>query len=240
MLKPGKRCQEPTVRRTLRAIWLWLSDTFSQASRIICLSRSYWLRLTLTITVACGWSSLAMAQFGGGSNPQGNSPTISPYINLLRGGNTGLNYYGLVRPQQDFAMQNQQLGQGIQSLQLQQMQQMQQGSQMQMNGGSYGYSQLGMTGHPVIFNSFGNGQFSGGYFGTGGGGIGGGGIGGGGGFNGGGGGFGGGGGQFGGQSNFGGIGTTGGGFGGVSSGFGGVSGHMSQFGGIGNTYRAGR
>ncbi|MEJ7590073.1 MAG: hypothetical protein WKF77_00840 [Planctomycetaceae bacterium] len=189
------------------------------------MSRSYWLRLTLTITVACGWSSLAMAQFGGGSNPQGNSATISPYINLLRGGNTGLNYYGLVRPQQDFAMQNQQLGQGIQSLQ---MQQMQQGSQMQMNGGSYGYSQLGMTGHPVIFNSFGNGQFSGGYFGTGGGGIGGGG------------GFNGGGGQLGGQSNFGGIGTTGGGFGGVSSGFGGVSGHMSQFGGIGNTYRAGR
>ena len=199
------------------------------------MSRSYWLTLTLTITVVCGWSSLAMAQFGGGSNPQGNSPTISPYINLLRGGNTGLNYYGLVRPQQDFALQNQQLGQGIQSLQ------MQQGSQLQMNSGSYGYSQLGMTGHPVIFNSFGNGQFSGGYFGMGGG------MGGGGGFNGGGGGFaggnfggGGGGGQFGGQSNFGGIGTTGGGFGGGSSGFGGVSGHMSQFGGIGNTYRSGR
>jgi len=189
--------------------------------------------LTLMITVVCGWSSIAMAQFGGGYNPQGNSPTISPYINLLRGGNVGLNYYGLVRPQQDFAMQNQQLGQGIQSLQ------MQQGLQMPMNTGTYGYSQLGMTGHPVIFNSFGNGQFSGGYTGFGNSGFGcGGNIGGGGGF--GGGNFGGGEGQFGGQSNFGGIGTTGGGFGGVSSGFGGVSGHMPQFGGIGNTYRAGR
>ena len=190
------------------------------------MSRRYGRQLTLMITAVCGWSSIAMAQFGGG-NPQGNSPTISPYINLLRGGNTGLNYYGLVRPQQDFAMQNQQLGQGLQNLQ------MQQGSPMQMNTGSYGYSQLGMTGHPVIFNSFGNGQFSGGYVGFGGGGLGGGG-------GSGGGNFGGGGGQFGGQSNFGGIGTTGGGFGGVGSGFGGVSGHMSQFGGIGNTYRGGR
>ena len=123
------------------------------------------------MTAVCGWSSIAMAQFGSGSTPQGNSPTISPYINLLRGGNVGLNYYGLVRPQQDFAMQNQQLGQGIQSLQ-----RLQQGSQMQMSSRGYGYSQLGITGHPVIFNSFGNGQFSGGYTGFSGGGIGGGGV----------------------------------------------------------------
>ena len=150
------------------------------------MARRYGLKLTLLMTVVCGWSSIAMAQFGGGYNPQGSSPTISPYINLLRGGNVGLNYYGLVRPQQDFAMQNQQLGQGIQSLQ------MQQGSQMQMNTGSYGYSQLGMTGHPVIFNSFGNGQFSGGYTSLGNSGFGGGGN-----IGGGGGNFGGGGGQFG-------------------------------------------
>ena len=74
-----------------------------------------------------------------------------------------------------------------------------QGSNVPMNAGGYGYSRLGITGHPVIFNSFGNGQFSGGYTGFGGGGIGGGGAGfaGGAGF---------GGGQLGGQSNFGGIG----------------------------------
>jgi hypothetical protein len=29
-------------------------------------------------------------------------PSFSPYLNLLRGGNPALNYYGLVRPQQDY------------------------------------------------------------------------------------------------------------------------------------------
>lgn len=192
-----------------------------------------------------GWSSVATAQFGG-SQP-GSSPTYSPYLNLLRGGSSGVgqNYFGLVQPQQQFAQQNQALGQGLQNLQ---MQGLQSGNQ-QFQGG-YGYSQLGATGHPVIFNSFGTSRFSGGYtgfgggFGGGGGGFGGGGGGGfgGGGFSGGGG-FGGqfGGNQFsggGGQSNFGGVGTTGGGFGGFNSG--GVSGHMPQFGGIGNTYHPGR
>jgi hypothetical protein len=195
------------------------------------MSNPSWLKLTLTMTVVCGWSSAAMAQMA----DRPNSPTISPYINLLRNQNSGIgmNYFGLVRPQQQFALQNQQLGQGLQSLQMQASNLQMQGSNVQMNAGGYGYSQLGMTGHPVIFNSFGNGQFSGGYTGFSGGGIGGGGAGlaGGAGF---------GGGQLGGQSNFGGIGTTGGGFGGVSSGFSGVSGHMPQFGGIGNTYRSGR
>ena len=76
----------------------------------------------------------------------------------------GLNYYGLVRPQQDFAQQNQQLGQGhSESADAADGR-----DQMQMSSRSYGYSQLGITGHPVIFNSFGNGQFSGGYTGFGG------------------------------------------------------------------------
>jgi len=199
-------------------------------------------------TALCAWPAIGMAQFGG------SPPTISPYVNMLRPDSSpALNYYGLVRPQQEFAMQNQQLGQGLQSLQMQ-------GSNMQMNSNSFGYSQLGVTGHPVIFNSFGTSRFSGGYTGfgnSGGGGFGGGG--GGGGFGGGGGGFNqgggfggggfggggygggfGGGSQFGNQSNFGGIGTTGGGFGSVPTAFGGYSGHPAQFGGIGNTYRPGR
>lgn len=154
------------------------------------MSKRNWLQLTLVLTVVCGWSSSARAQFGGGNNSQANSPTISPYVNLLRRGNVGLNYYGIVRPQQNFAIQNQQLGQGILNMQMQ-------APQMQINSGSNNYSQLGMTGHPVIFNSIGNSQFSGGYLGS-------------------------------------------GGSGGVSSGVGGVSGHMPQFGGIGNTYRTGR
>lgn len=203
------------------------------------------LQLAVLVTAISGWSSLALAQFGG-SQP-GSSPTYSPYLNLLRGGNSGIgqNYFGLVQPQQQFAQQNQALGQGLQSLQ---MQGGMQGGMQQTQGG-YGYSQLGATGHPVIFNSFGTSRFSGGYtggggsFGGGGGGFSGGGYGGGSGGGSGGGGFsggqfGGGGGQFGGQSNFSGVGTTGGGFGGLNSA--GVSGHVPQFGGIGNTYRPGR
>lgn len=207
------------------------------------------LPLSLLITAVLCWSSTAMAQFGG-SQP-GSSPTYSPYLNLLRGGNSGVgqNYFGLVRPQQEFAQQNQALGQGLQTLQMQSMQ----GGNQPFQGG-YGYSQLGATGHPVIFNSFGTSRFSGGYTGVGGGQLGGGGGFSGGGSFGGGGGFGGGqfggggggfsGGQFGGggfgggQSNFGGVGSTGGGFGGFNSG--GVSGHLPQFGGIGNTYQPGR
>ena len=30
-------------------------------------------------------------------------PALSPYLNLLRGGNPAINYYGLVRPQEDFS-----------------------------------------------------------------------------------------------------------------------------------------
>ena len=194
------------------------------------------LTAALMFAALCGWPTNVMAQFGGS---QPSSPTISPYINLLRSDSSpALNYYGLVRPQQEFAQQNQQLGQGLQSLQMQ-------SSSMPMYSGGYGYSQLGATGHPVIFNSFGTSRFSGGYLGGGGGGgFGGGGFGGGG-F--GGGGFGGGGfgggnvGQFGGgQSGFGGVGSTGGGFGGMPMGYGTVTGQVPQFGGIGNTYRPGR
>lgn len=36
-------------------------------------------------------------------------PAVSPYLNLDRGGNVGVNYYGLVRPQLQFATQIQQL-----------------------------------------------------------------------------------------------------------------------------------
>lgn len=208
------------------------------------------LQLSALITIILCCSSTAMAQFGG-SLP-GRSPTYSPYLNLLRGGNSGVgqNYFGLVRPQQEFAQQNQALGQGLQTLQMQAMQ----GGNQQFQGG-YGSSQLGATGHPVIFNSFGTSRFGGGYTGVGGGQLGGGGglsggQFGGGGFSGGqfgggqfgGGQFGGGGfsggGFSGGQSNFGGVGSTGGGFGGLNSC--GVSGHLPQFGGIGNTYQPGR
>ena len=194
----------------------------------------------------------ASAQVGGMNGP-GNTPTFSPYINLLReGGGVGQNYFGLVRPQVEFAQQNQMLGQGINALQANQM-------QPGRMAGVYGYTQLGATGHAVMFGSINGGRFQGGYNGMAGGG--GGGMGGGmqGGFGGGAmggaamGGFGGagGGGAMGGGFGGGGAAQGGGmngafnpmgamqlnGPGGAGNGFSGVSGHMAQFGGIGNQYR---
>ena len=207
----------------------------------------------------------ASAQVGGMNGP-GNTPTFSPYINLLReGGGVGQNYFGLVRPQVDFAQQNQMLGQGINAIQANQMQ--------PGRMGGFGYTQLGATGHPVMFGSINGGRHQGGYngmaggggFGGGGGMMGGGMMGGGmqGGFGGGAmggaamGGFGGGAGAMGGGVGGGGAGAVrGGGYGGAANGgfnpmgavqlngpggagpgFSGVSGHMAQFGGIGNQYR---
>lgn len=188
----------------------------------------------------------ASAQVGGLNGP-GNTPTFSPYINLLReGGGVGQNYFGLVRPQVEFAQQNQMLGQGINALQANQMQ------PGRMVGG-YGYTQLGATGHPVMFGTINGGRFQGGYNGMAGGGGGGmqGGFGGGamggaamGGF----GGAGGGGAMGGGVRGGGYGGAANGGFnpmgavqlngpGGAGQGFSGVSGHMAQFGGIGHQYR---
>ncbi len=123
------------------------------------------LTVAIAISAFCCWSANVMAQFGGPQ--QMGPPAISPYVNMLRSdASPALNYYGLVRPQQQFAQQNQQLGQGLQSLQMQM-----QGSSMPMNSANFGYSQLGATGHPVIFNSFGTSRFSGGYTGFGGGGL---------------------------------------------------------------------
>ncbi len=52
-------------------------------------------------------------QFGGG---QFSRPTVSPYLNLLNGGNPALNYYGLVRPQFAYDRAFQTLGANVNSL----------------------------------------------------------------------------------------------------------------------------
>jgi hypothetical protein len=69
---------------------------------------------------ACAGSAHAQGYPGGGSNPF-NRPAYSPYLNLLRpGGSLVDNYYGLVRPQQNFrnALQSVELQQaGISSQQ---------------------------------------------------------------------------------------------------------------------------
>jgi len=45
-------------------------------------------------------------------NPLG-TPVLSPYLNLARGGNAAINYYGIVRPQQELRRDYQQLQQEI-------------------------------------------------------------------------------------------------------------------------------
>jgi hypothetical protein len=53
-------------------------------------------------------------------SPIQSQPAISPYLNLLRSGNSpGVNYYGLVRPQQEFRSSYQQLQQDFNSQQTQ-------------------------------------------------------------------------------------------------------------------------
>jgi len=61
--------------------------------------RAFWMAL------ACMTPSTVHAQFGqidSYNRPRTNaSPTVSPYLNLDRGGNPAVNFYGLVRPQID-------------------------------------------------------------------------------------------------------------------------------------------
>ena len=123
------------------------------------------------------------AQYGARIDRPLDRPVVSPYVNLFRNSNNGgggagvLNYYGLVRPQVNAQLANQQLGQNIQRLQAQQGYLRNQVGQQR---GAYGYSQLGTTGHPTTFMSFSSGGaasigggFSGGASGIGGGGLGG-------------------------------------------------------------------
>jgi hypothetical protein len=52
--------------------------------------------------------------YGGRPVPNPYSrPVLSPYINLLNGGNPAVNYYGLVRPELQFASSLQQMGQQV-------------------------------------------------------------------------------------------------------------------------------
>ena len=59
----------------------------------------------LAILGAIAFSSAARAQYPGQPRPTASSPAYSPYLNILRPGNTATNYYGLVRPQIDFQNQ---------------------------------------------------------------------------------------------------------------------------------------
>ena len=75
-------------------------------------------RCLLAAAVALAWVAAAVgpraeAQFTyqrPQTNPYGGNP-VSPYLNLTRGGNPAINYYGLVRPELDSLQMMQTLGQ---------------------------------------------------------------------------------------------------------------------------------
>jgi hypothetical protein len=72
-----------------------------------------------------------------------NRPTVSPYVNLLSGRGIGEEYYGRVRPQQEFRRTATALGRSIQDLQV-------------ANQASAGYAplpEIGTTGHAATFMS---------------------------------------------------------------------------------------
>ncbi|MCA9085441.1 MAG: hypothetical protein KDA81_15370 [Planctomycetaceae bacterium] len=124
--------------------------------------------------LAFGAAEQASAQFGGDRIQRPlDRPTVSPYLNLFRGDGTAgsavLNYYGLVKPQQQAIQQTQMLNMGLQNLQNRAASGNSPGG-FQPQGG---FSQLGITGHPTAFMTIGGGSLAGG----GGGGFGGGGFG---------------------------------------------------------------
>jgi hypothetical protein len=67
--------------------------------------------ITLTLALA---ASAVQAQPGVQPTTQPYSPPVlNPYLNLLRGGNPAINYYGLVRPQMQQTQQLQMLQSGL-------------------------------------------------------------------------------------------------------------------------------
>ena len=75
------------------------------------------LRIFVVAGLLCR-GSIASAQLGGSRIDRPiDTPTFSPYINMLRSNSSpGLNYFGLVRPQLEVAQQNQQFSQNLQML----------------------------------------------------------------------------------------------------------------------------
>jgi hypothetical protein len=67
-------------------------------------------------------------------------PSYSPYLNLARGGNAGINYYGLVRPEQQFSSSIQQLRY--------------QGGALQQSVGELEAASVPVTGHRSQFQNY--------------------------------------------------------------------------------------
>jgi hypothetical protein len=106
-------------------------------------------RLVAVATIiALASAAPAHAQIGTYVRPQLNPrPTVSPYLNIYRGGSGAINYYGIVRPQLETQRQLFQLQQEVQQVQppfgiaLDPQQ-------------NLATLSTGMTGHPVSFQNY--------------------------------------------------------------------------------------
>lgn len=81
--------------------------------------------------------------FSRSRSPFSTRPTVSPYLNLLRGGSPVLNYYGLVRPEQEFRNTNDQFREQFRSVD----------RKLETFEQREGASNLGITGHHTRFLS---------------------------------------------------------------------------------------
>jgi hypothetical protein len=108
--------------------------------------KSFLYGAVLTASVLAGVTPAGAQQLGAPgnfgqppANPFGN-PAISPFLNLNRGGNPAINYFGIVQPQLQTSQSLQQLQQGQMSLE-------QNAMYGQTGTGAFG----SMTGHPAVF-----------------------------------------------------------------------------------------
>ena len=116
------------------------------------------IKLFMVVVLCQIETSVASAQVGPGR--PNSRPTFSPYLNLFRnqgggGSNTLLNYYGLVRPQNEAYQQSQQVRQVLLNLQRQSQAQPIGNNTVGQRGGIPRYSQMGITGHPTAFMTYG-------------------------------------------------------------------------------------
>jgi hypothetical protein len=108
------------------------------------------MRIIVSCAIVAAFTTMANAQapYGGVPGLSPNGPTYSPYLNLLRSGNSvGFNYFGLVRPELRFrgALQGMEQQIGVNEAQISQL-------------GSDPRAGLPVTGHTAVFLN------TGGYF----------------------------------------------------------------------------
>ena len=75
------------------------------------MKRIQWISLGFLMLVTASSVSAQGTYTRPMTSPNG-APAVSPYLNLVRGGNPAVNYYGLVRPQMDSQRAVQQLQSG--------------------------------------------------------------------------------------------------------------------------------